>query len=236
MPALAVAFLASDCLAPDYRPLATSWVLLFFPFLVLSTLRWSGVVSSAAGIAGALGYLLAAHYIGWHIKSDLRSNPITHSAVPFFALMICTTGFIAAVVAREIRKHVQAALHEAETQRAPKQMEHDLTIARSIQQSLLPTRIEGYEIAGWNRSADATGGDYFDWTQLEDGSLIVTLADVTGHGIGPALLASVCRAYARASFNPGDSLANVMQRINKSFGGDLLPGRFATFVAAVCRA
>jgi phosphoserine phosphatase len=27
-----------------------------------------------------------------------------------------------------------------------------------------------------------------------------------------------------------------MQRINKSFGGDLSPGRFATFVAAVCRA
>jgi serine phosphatase RsbU (regulator of sigma subunit) len=239
MPALAVAFLVSDRIAPDYRPLATSWVLLFFPFLVLSTLRLSALVSSVAGVTGALGYLAAAHYIGWHIKADLRSNPITHSAVPFFAVMICATGLIAALVAREIRKHVQAALQEAETQRILKQMEHDLTIARSIQQSLLPKvrpRIKGYEIAGWNRSAEATGGDYFDWTQLEDGSLVITLADVTGHGIGPALLASVCRAYARASFIPGESLANIMQRINKSFGGDLSPGRFATFVAAVCRA
>jgi serine phosphatase RsbU (regulator of sigma subunit) len=239
MPALAIAFLASDRLVPDYRPLATSWVLLFFPFLVLSTLRLSGVVSGVAGVTGALGYLLAARHLGWHIKTDLQSNPVTHSAVAFFAVMICATGFIAALVAREIRKHVQAALNEAETQRVLKQMEHDLTIARSIQQSLLPKvrpRIQGYEIAGWNRSADATGGDYFDWTQLEDGSLVVTLADVTGHGIGPALLASVCRAYARASFNSSDSLANVMQRINKSFGDDLSPGRFATFVAAVCRA
>ena len=239
MPALAVAFLASDRLAPDYRPLATVWVLLFFPFLALSTLRLSPAVSVVAGMTGAFGYLLAAGYNGWHIKADLQSNPITHSAVPFFAVMICATGLIAAVVARETRKHVQAALQEAETQRTLKQMEHDLTIARSIQQSLLPKirpRIDGYEIAGWNRSADATGGDYFDWTQLEDGSLVVTLADVTGHGIGPALLASVCRAYARASFNPRDSLASVMQRINKSFGDDLSPGRFATFVAAVCRA
>lgn len=239
MPALAVAFLASDRLAPDYRPLATSWALLFFPFLVLSTLRLSGVICSVAGVAGAIGYLIAARYIGWHIKADLQSNPITHSAVPFFAIMICATGLMAALVARETRKHLQAALREAETQRVLKQMEHDLTIARSIQQSLLPKvrpSIEGYEIAGWNRSADATGGDYFDWTKLDDGSVVVTLADVTGHGIGPALLASVCRAYARASFNPTESLANTMQRINRSFGGDLSPGRFATFVAAVCRA
>ena len=213
MPALAVAFLASDRLAPDYRPIANAWVLLFFPFLVLSTLRLSPLVSGVAGLTGALGYLLAARHLGWHIKADLESNPVTHSAVPFFAVMICATGFVAALVASEIRKHVLAALHEAETERQLKQMEHDLTIARSIQQSLLPKvrpHIEGYEIAGWNRSADATGGDYFDWTLLEDGSVVVTLADVTGHGIGPALLASVCRAYARASFNPKDSLANVM--------------------------
>jgi len=238
MPVIGTAFLASDRLTPDYRPLATVWVLLFFPFLVLSTLRLSPMISSVAGIVGAFGYLLAASYHGWHIKSDLQTNPVTHSAVPFFAVMICATGFIAALVAGEIRKHLEAALKEAETERMLKQMEHDLGIARSIQQSLLPKvrpRIDGYEIAGWNRSADATGGDYFDWNQLEDGTLVVTLADVTGHGIGPALLASVCRAYARASFNPGESLANVMQRINKSFGGDLSPGRFATFVAAVCR-
>lgn len=238
MPALGVAFFASDRLAPGYRSLATPWVLLFFPFLMLSTLQLSPLVSSVAGMTGALGYLFAAGYNGWHIKADVQSTPVTHSAVPFFAVMICATGLIAALVAREIRKHVQAALQEAETQRVLKQMEHDLTIARSIQQSLLPKvrpRIEGYEIAGWNRSADTTGGDYFDWKQLEDGSLVVTLADVTGHGIGPALLASVCRAYARASFNPRDSLASAMQRINKSFGDDLSPGRFATFVAAVCR-
>lgn len=239
MPVLGLTFLVSDRLIQDYRPLASSWALLFFPFLILSTLRLSPLLSMVAGIAGAAGYLIAASHHGWHIKSDLLANPVTHSAVPFFAMMIFATGCIAAVVAREIRIHVQAALREAETERQLKQMEHDLSIARSIQQSLLPKvrpRIDGYEIAGWNRSADATGGDYFDWKQLDDGRLVVTLADVTGHGIGPALLASVCRAYARASFNGTDSLANTLQRINQSLGEDLLPGRFATFVAAVCRA
>ena len=216
-----------------------SWALLFFPFLVLSTLRLNPVVSSVAGVAGGIGYLLAARSHGWHINSDLATNSVAHTAVPFFALMICVTGFIAALVAREIRLHFQAALREAETERALKQMEHDLSIARSIQQSLLPKvrpKLDGYEIAGWNRSADSTGGDYFDWKELENGSLVVTLADVTGHGIGPALLASVCRAYSRASFSNSDSLVGILQRINQSFGEDLAPGRFATFVAAICHA
>ena len=238
VPAVGVAFLVSDRIIRDYRPIATSWVLLFFPLLILSTLRLSPLVSAVAALTGALEYLLAAAYNGWHIKSDFEANPVTHSAVPFFAVIICATGLVAALVAREIRNHLEAALREAEAERQRKQMEHDLGIARSIQQSLLPKvrpRIEGYEIAGWNRSADATGGDYFDWKQLQDGRVVVTLADVTGHGIGPALLASVCRAYARASFRNSDSLANTLQHINESFGEDLSPGRFATFVAAICR-
>jgi serine phosphatase RsbU (regulator of sigma subunit) len=62
----------------------------------------------------------------------------------------------------------------------------------------------------------------------------VVLADVTGHGIGPAILASVCRAYSRASFNVRDSLETTLKNINQSFTEDLTPERFATFVAVVC--
>lgn len=59
------------------------------------------------------------------------------------------------------------------------------------------------------------------------------LADVTGHGIGPAMLASVCRAYSRASFNERDNLATAFRNINQSFSEDVTPESFATFVAAV---
>jgi serine phosphatase RsbU (regulator of sigma subunit) len=157
--------------------------------------------------------------------------------VVFYAAILFVSGFIAGMVAGEIRKHVEAALREAETERQLKQVEHDLEIARSIQQSLLPRvrpTISGFQISGWNLPADATGGDYFDWKRLRDGRLAVTLADVTGHGIGPALLASVCRAYARSSFDTHDDLVKAMQHINQSFGEDLTSGLFATFVAAVC--
>jgi phosphoserine phosphatase RsbU/P len=117
-----------------------------------------------------------------------------------------------------------------------KQIEHELQIARSIQQSLLPKirpQIVGFQVSGWNRSADDTGGDFYDWKRLPDGRWVVVLADVAGHGIGPAILASVCRAYSRASFNTCDSLPRALKNINNSFAADSTPERFATFVAVV---
>ena len=58
-------------------------------------------------------------------------------------------GALAAAVAAEIRTHVESALREAETQHQLKQVEHELQIARSIQQSLLPKirpQIAGFEV------------------------------------------------------------------------------------------
>jgi phosphoserine phosphatase RsbU/P len=98
---------------------------------------------------------------------------------------------------------------------------HELQIARSIQQLLLPKvrpRIRGFEVAGWSQTADDTGGDFLR----------------LGHGIGPAILVSVCRAYSRATFNFRDSLEKMLRNINLSLAEDLTPERFATFVAAVC--
>jgi serine phosphatase RsbU (regulator of sigma subunit) len=96
-------------------------------------------------------------------------------------------------------------------------------------------QIRGFEVAGWNQPADDTGGDFYDWKKLPDGRWVVILADVTGHGIGPAILASVCRAYSRATFNVRESLERMLKNINLSFAEDLTPERFATFVAAVCQ-
>jgi len=89
-------------------------------------------------------------------------------------------------------------------------------------------------VAGWNLPADETGGDFYDWQIFPDGKLVVVLADVTGHGLGPAMLAAVCRAYARANLSIQDGLFTAMNRINTALSQDLTPGRFATLVAAIC--
>ncbi|MEO1129227.1 MAG: PP2C family protein-serine/threonine phosphatase, partial [Planctomycetota bacterium] len=116
------------------------------------------------------------------------------------------------------------------------QVDRDLRLARSIQQGLLPKAapsLDGYQIAGWSQPAEETGGDYFDWQTLPSGQLALSLADVTGHGIGPALVTAVCRAYTRASLPEADDLGVVMSRINELLHEDLPEDRFVTFVAAL---
>jgi serine phosphatase RsbU (regulator of sigma subunit) len=118
---------------------------------------------------------------------------------------------------------------------ARQRMERDLDIARQIQRGLLPSSkpdIPGYDIAGWSRAADKTGGDYFDWQVLADGRILISLADVSGHGIGPALMAAVCRAYARATTQEED-LGRYMNRLNELLMNDMPDGRFITFVGVL---
>src|SRR5262249_10796298 len=74
-----------------------------------------------------------------------------------------------------------------------KQLENALAIARDIQKGLLPRSppcVPGYDVAGWSQPADETGGDCFDYTALAGDRVAFTVADVTGHGIGPALVAA----------------------------------------------
>lgn len=137
----------------------------------------------------------------------------------------------------EMARDLRSNLDRLSEERASRQkMERDLDLAREIQRGLLPSvppRVEGFDVAGWNQAADKTGGDYFDWLELRDGRTIVTMADVTGHGIGPALIVAVCRAYMRASASGDCDLAEVLGRVNALLCEDIPEGRFVTAAVGV---
>jgi phosphoserine phosphatase len=110
-------------------------------------------------------------------------------------------------------------------------IQEDLNIARKIQQGLLPTtppQVSGFDIAGWNKPADETGGDCYDFLELENGLLAIIVADATGHGIGPALMIAECRALFRAMISLSQDLSGVSSRMNNLLCEDLLEDRFVT--------
>src|SRR4051794_33210972 len=77
VPAVGVAYFSSPRLMFDYRPIATPWVLAFFPLLTLSVLRINPRVSQIAGVVAVVGYLASAYYLGWRPSLENLSQ---HSA------------------------------------------------------------------------------------------------------------------------------------------------------------
>lgn len=220
-------------LLPPYTTLVTPPLLAAGVVVSLSTLRlrpWMCIVSSSVAAGAYLGLLMYVTY-GLHLKEPTTGLP--RVAYVNYALLIWISGFAAAWVAREIRGHVEDTLGEAE---ARSRIERDLDVARSIQQALLPRsapKIPGFEVAGWNRPADQTGGDYYDWQEMPDGNWIITLADVSGHGIGPAMVTAACRAYVRASSAHHGDLGSLAARVNTLLADDLPDGRFVTMASVV---
>ncbi len=213
-------------------------VLLAFPIVImLSVLRLRPKLTLAMGFGAALlhagltSYAIRAGQVDHHLWAMLFT----------YAVMLMLTGVTASMVAAQGRANVIEAVREAMTaeqeQVARSAIERDLDIARDIQSGLMPSvapDIAGFDIAGMARPAQQTGGDYYDWQPTADGRLIVALADVTGHGIGPALVMAVCRAYARASAARARDAADLLSEVNALIVGDIgSSGRFITMVIAI---
>jgi serine phosphatase RsbU (regulator of sigma subunit) len=227
--------LASEWMNP-YQVLVAPAVMVYFLFIILSTLRLSPSLTMFTGLMSALGYL----FVTFYVEAKFQSSRVELGAFPqslyvIYSSVILLGGVVGAIVAGQIRGYVAAALREAELQGKLDQVKHDLDIARSIQQELLPAsapKLEDFEIAGWNQPADQTGGDYFDWQSLPDGRIAISLGDATGHGIGPALVSTSCRAYARASLLASGGKNGLLGRLNKLLAEDLSANRFVTFAVA----
>lgn len=118
-----------------------------------------------------------------------------------------------------------------EQYREKERMERDLAIARDIQQGVFPTEmpdLSGYQVAGWSRPAEETGGDIYDVIPLGDERILLLMGDATGHGIGPALSVTQVRAMCRMAARMDTPLDALVTHINDQLEDDLTSGRFVT--------
>lgn len=120
------------------------------------------------------------------------------------------------------------------------QVKESLTLAREVQQKLLPEappRVPGFDIAGRSVYHDAVGGDYYDFIPLrgEDGRerLGIAVGDVSGHGIVAALTMTSVRALLRSFSEDDVSLQPIMRAVNRHVAADAAAGRFVTLVYLV---
>jgi serine phosphatase RsbU (regulator of sigma subunit) len=101
-------------------------------------------------------------------------------------------------------------------------LEAEMSIARRIQQTLIPSLglVTGRaEAAGMTVPASEVGGDYFDFLELADGRLAVFAADVAGHGVGAGILGAMTKSAFRAHIVHDPSPASILRFLNATLAG-----------------
>ncbi|MGD8623108.1 MAG: SpoIIE family protein phosphatase [Anaerolineae bacterium] len=116
-------------------------------------------------------------------------------------------------------------------------MEHELQVARLIQQTLLPKEtpnLPGWWLSGHYQPAHAVGGDFYDFLPLSDGRLGLIIGDVTDKGVPAALLMATTRSLLRTVAHQNEaSPGQVLQEVNELLGSEIPPKMFVTCLYAI---
>jgi sigma-B regulation protein RsbU (phosphoserine phosphatase) len=117
-----------------------------------------------------------------------------------------------------VRKQAYEAAERAARQR---QAKSEIEIARNVQRKLLPEpakRLETLRYAACCCPAGDVGGDYYDFFDMGDAYMGFLLADVSGKGMGAALLMAHLQAAFRSRITQTSiSVASVVQEVNRVF-------------------
>ena len=220
-----------------YKALQTPINIAYAFFISTSVLRLNPWLCFLTGALAALSYLGLTGYTVWHYPDhDQWEKTFAIDYYITTAILLLLAGAIAAYIAYQFRIYLEKAVQEAELRQERDNMERDLRMAYTIQHELLPGEppvVPNFEVAGCNIPAKYAGGDYYDWHELADNRLAISLADVTGHGIGVAMVTAACRAFGRATHETTTTIGQFLTRLNSWITPDLREGRFITFVGAI---
>jgi sigma-B regulation protein RsbU (phosphoserine phosphatase) len=182
-----------------------SWILLI---ALLFFLRPPGRLTRdlrvvAVGLAVLAAFVIHANLTGLHIVGGRDLEPAG------FLFFVCTVGYLVAhrIFAREESLFA---------------IQKELEIAEQIQTSILPREVPrraGIEIAARYLPMSAVAGDFYDFLTFERNHLGILIADVTGHGVPAALIASMLKVAFASQAAHADDPARVLAGLNKALCG-----------------
>lgn len=114
------------------------------------------------------------------------------------------------LMAADVEKHQRSAVEQERIRR-------ELELGRQIQHDMLPQaplRLGLTEVKGVSVPAREVGGDFFNYFQLQDGTIALLVGDVSGKGVGAALLMANIQAALRTRLALGQDLASLAQELD----------------------
>ncbi len=97
----------------------------------------------------------------------------------------------------------------------------ELNVAESIQSSMLPESLVGYEgvhdfeITSYMKPAKEVGGDFYDYFVIDDDHIGLSIADVSGKGVPAALFMAISKTLLKNATMEDDSPARIVEHVNR---------------------
>jgi sigma-B regulation protein RsbU (phosphoserine phosphatase) len=155
---------------------------------------------------------LAPHLIAWQ---EIETDEFTHRAIARALDGLDTRSAAQTALALEVAR-LTTAIGREMAQR--ERLNRELEIAQEVQAHFFPQRlptVPGLDYCGHCRPAREVGGDYYDFLELPEGRLGIAIGDVSGKGIGAALMMANLEASLRAQASVSHDLAELMKRVDK---------------------
>jgi len=121
---------------------------------------------------------------------------------------------------------------EAQTNLMEQQrIQRELQVAQEIQQMLLPSDfpdVVGYDITSYYQAAKEVGGDLWDFVEVDDHTIGVCVADVSGKGVPGSMVMTMIRTALRLESRGNKNPAEVLSKVNEFVTDDIRKGMFVT--------
>jgi sigma-B regulation protein RsbU (phosphoserine phosphatase) len=172
---------------------------------------------------------LAPHLITWQ---EIETDEFTHRAIARSLDGLNTSSAAQTALALEVAR-LTTAIGREMAQR--ERLNRELEIAQEVQAHFFPQRlptVPGLDYCGHCRPAREVGGDYYDFLELPEGKLGIAIGDVSGKGIGAALMMASLEASLRGQASVSHDLAELMKRVDKLVYEASSANRYATLFYA----
>jgi serine phosphatase RsbU (regulator of sigma subunit) len=152
-------------------------------------------------------------------------------------IVIATTAVLVSTSTLLIRQRLRLEQMRSEM------LARELTQARQIQLAWLPRSdvvsksgkrtLASMDLAAVNEPANHVSGDFYDWFELPDGRVVVTIGDVTGHGISAAFLMATAQLLIRTTMLRTADPGRCLEEVNRQLCSQVFNGQFVTVLVMV---
>jgi serine phosphatase RsbU (regulator of sigma subunit) len=141
-----------------------------------------------------------------------------------------TKGSDTEILLARLRALLRVKRYQDQLRKLNEQIRRDLQIARRVQEALVPPGVfqsPRLEIRSAYIPSETLSGDFYDYF-LQNGSVYLFVADVSGHGLPAAILVSLLKSYIHTEADSSTKLSDLMARLNDFLYSVSLPTQFAT--------